>query len=356
MRQINFQQKMEVIDFYLEGFSTNDIVDKSQISKGAIISIIQDAREGKFVGLETKDRIDELHAVSVRLKKETLDLTQARLGFTFFRRLLDLGIEPDKLKEWVDFCSEISPTPPEGFIPVAMELFHLKKATGRSYGEISSEVKELSSQRGKLIKEVEDLKVNEAKAKELRSEIPKMQEEAQNLNMEKNKLESTLREYISFIDKRAEKLGISPDEFEKRFKELISLEDELASKRSEKSKLTGEVEALSERREKLSAHMEKASTDFQRDIKLIREMGSELAQIADMKGRYTREVEDMEWAEQILPFLRYPDKVDDPDFELAAAVVGCIDKWLPTQNLGFPWGIKWGDVKKHVQSKRAQLR
>ncbi len=98
MRQINFQQKMEVIDFYLEGFSTNDIVDKSQISKGAIISIIQDAREGKFVGLETKDRIDELHAVSVRLKKETLDLTQARLGFTFFRRLLDLGIEPDKLK------------------------------------------------------------------------------------------------------------------------------------------------------------------------------------------------------------------------------------------------------------------
>ncbi len=266
-----------------------------------------------------------------------------------------MNLEPDKLKEWVDFCSEISPTPPEGFIPAAMELFHLKKATGRSYGEISSEVKELSSQRGKLIKEVEDLKVNEAKAKELRSEIPKMQEEAQNLNMEKNKLEGTLREYISFIDKRAEKLGISPDEFEKRFKELIPLEEELSEKRSEKNKLAGEIEALSERREKLSAHMEQVSIDFQRDIKLVRDMRNELTQIAEMKGRYEREVEDMEWVEQIFPFLHYPDKVNDPDFELAAVVVGCIDKWLPTQNLGFPRGIKWGEIMKHVQSKRANL-
>jgi hypothetical protein len=95
---------------------------------------------------------------------------------------------------------------------------------------------------------------------------------------------------------------------------------------------------------------------FDKDIKLIRELGNELAQIAELKGRYAREVEDMEWAEQILPFLRYPDKVDDPDFELASTVVSCIDKWLPTQNLGFPWGIKWGDITRHVQAKRAQLR
>lgn len=38
------------------------------------------------------------------------------------------------------------------------------------------------------------------------------------------------------------------------------------------------------------------------------------------------EVKDMEWAKQILPFLRYPDKVDEPDFRLASVVIGCIDK------------------------------
>lgn len=64
----------------------------------------------------------------------------------------------------------------------------------------------------------------------------------------------------------------------------------------------------------------------------------------------------MEWAEQILPFLRYPDKVDDSDFKLASAVAGCIDKWLPKQNLGFSWEIKWGDIIRYVRSKRIQLR
>ena len=356
MRQITFGAKMEALELYLQALSANEIVAKTGISKGAVVSILKDAREGKFPALALKDRIDELHSLSVRLRKETLDLMQARLGFTFFQRLLDMDIEPDKLKEWIDFCSEISPTPPEGFIPAAMELSQIERETGKNYDEIASEVKELSNQRGKLISEVGDLKAREIKAKELRAEIQEIQKEAQKLRVEKDKLESVVSSLGSFLQKRAEKLGISPDELEARFKELISLEEELASKRSERSKLAGEIEALSETQKKLSFRMEKASADFDRDIKLIREMRNELAQIAEMKGRYVREVEDMEWAEQILPFLRYPDKIDDHDFNLASAVVGCIDKWLPTQNLGLPWGIKWGDITRYVQSKRAQLR
>jgi hypothetical protein len=356
MRPISFQQKMEVIELYLEGFSTNEIVDKSQISKGAVVSILKDAREGKFPGLELKDRIDELHTLSARLEKEALDLTQARLGFTFLKRLLGMDIEPDKLKEWVDFCSGISPTPPEGFIPAAMEVFHIERAGGKSYIEIASEVKELSDRREKLLSEVEHLKADEIRAKELKGEIEKIQIETKKLRTEKDKLESAVGSLSGFLQKRAEKLGISPDELEVRFKELVSLEKELASEKSEKAKLAGEIEALSERHEKLSSHMEKASADFDRDIKSIRETRNELLQIAEMKGRYEREVDDMEWAEKIVPFLRYPDKVDDPELKLASAVVGCIDKWLPTQQLGLTWQLKWGDITRHVQSKRAQLR
>ena len=102
--------------------------------------------------------------------------------------------------------------------------------------------------------------------------------------------------------------------------------------------------------------MEKASADFERDIKLIRQTRQELTEVADIKGRYEAEVKDMEWAKDILPFLRYPDKVDDPGFKLASVVVDCIDKWLPKQNLGFSLTVKWGDITRHVQSKRAQFR
>ncbi len=41
MRPISFQQKMEAIEFYLEGFTANDIVAKTGISKGAVVSILK---------------------------------------------------------------------------------------------------------------------------------------------------------------------------------------------------------------------------------------------------------------------------------------------------------------------------
>ncbi len=356
MRPISFQQKMEAIEIYLEGFSTNEIVAKTGISKGAVVSILKDAREGTFPDLELKDKIDELHTLSARLKKESIDLTQARLGFTFFMRLLSIDIEPDKLREWIDFCREICPVPPEGFMPAAMELLHIQRVTGKGYADIDSEVKELFGQREKLVREVENLKADEIKAKELKSEIEKTQKEANRLAVEKSKLETAVGSLNGFLQKRAEKLGISPNELEARFKELVSLEGEIATRRGEKNRLEGEIEALSERQGKLSSLMGKASADFEKDIKLIRETRNELVQIAEMKGRYAREVEDMKWAEQILPFLRYPDKVDDPDLNLVSTVIGCVDKWLPTQKLGFSWQIKWSDITKHVQSKRTQFR
>lgn len=87
MRQIPFQAKMEVLELYFQGLFADKVSEKTGVSKGAVISIIKDAREGKFPQLELKDRIDELHSLSLRLRKEGLDLIQAKLGFTFFRRL-----------------------------------------------------------------------------------------------------------------------------------------------------------------------------------------------------------------------------------------------------------------------------
>jgi predicted nucleic acid-binding Zn-ribbon protein len=292
----------------------------------------------------------------VRLRKENLDLAQAGLGFGFLERLQDIGVEPERMGEWIDFCSEISPSPPEGFIPAAMELLRVEEETGLSYNELASQVKALACEQQNLIDAVSDLKSKERRNKELGAEIDKNETWVSKLKVEKDRLEAEVSSLSSLIERRSEALGIPPGELEAKLGELFHLDDEVASKRSERNSLNGEIEALSERHEKLSSQMERASTDFDRDIKLIRTMRNELTQIAEMKGRYAREVEDMEWAEQILPFLRYPDKVDDHDLNLASAVIGCVDKWLPKQNLGLPWGIKWGDITRYVKSKRAQLR
>jgi DNA repair exonuclease SbcCD ATPase subunit len=357
MRQITFQAKMEALEFYLDGFSTNEIVNKTGISKGAVISILKDAREGKFPRLELKDRIDELHSLSVRLRKEGLDLTQAKLGFAFFKKLVDMDIEPEKVRGWIEFCSEISPSPPEGFIPAAMELLRIGKETGKGYAEIASEVNELCSQREKLIGEVGDLKAKESRAKELKDEVEKSEEEVQKLGLQKKQLESDVNSLNRSLQKRAGELGIPLHELQAKLRELVSLEEEIANKGKEKNRLQGEIEALTEREEKLSSRVEKAFSDFEKDIKLIRETSNELAKIAAMKGRYEKETEDLEWAAMVLPFLSDPDKVSDEDFSLISIVINCVDKWIQTQpewrySLYF---LNWDEIKRHVQSKRTEL-
>jgi len=356
MKQLPFETKMEVLDLYLQGFSADKVSEKTGVSKGAVISIIKDAREEKYPQLELKGRIDELHNLAVRLRKQNLDLTQARLGFSFLQRLLSLGVEPDRLEEWIAFCSEISPSPPEGFIPAAMELLHIEKETGKGYFQIASEVKELCSQREKLISEVGDLKAKESRARELRGEVKESEGKVEELRLQKEHLEKDVNSLKSFLGRKAEALGIPLHELEARLRDLVSLEEEIANRGKEKNKLEREIEALTERQEKLSSRVEKAFSDFEKDIKLIRETGNELAKIATMKGRYEKEVEDLEWAAKVLPFLSDPGKVSDDDFSLISIVINCVDKWIQTQP---EWryrlySLNWDEIKRYVQSKRME--
>jgi predicted nucleic acid-binding Zn-ribbon protein len=354
MRQIDFKTKMEALDLYFQGFSADQVVTKASISKGTVISILRDAKEGRFPGLELKDRIDELHNLSVRLRREGVDLVQAKLGFGFLKRLSDMNVEPDRVEEWIGFCSELSPTPPDGFLPAAMELFQIEKETGKSYAEIASEVKELFTQREKLIKQVGDLQAKEIRASELKDEIEGSEKEVDKLRAEKSKLESRVSSLRHFLEKRAEKLRVPLSELEEKLGELVSLKEEIASRTEERNKLEGELEALNERYTKFSSRMEKASSDFERDVKLIGEARDELARIAEMKGRYEQEIEDMEWAKRILPFLSDPDKVADKDFSLVPIVVNCLDKWIQAQpewRYGTDF-VTLGKIKDYVQSKR----
>lgn len=353
MRQLGFQVKMRVLDLYLQGLSADRVAERSGVSKGAVIAIIKDAREGQYPQLELKGMIDELHQLTVRLRKENLDIAQASLGFSFFRRLADMGIEPARMEVWLRFCEEISPRPPEGLIPAAIALLRVEKETGSSYAELASQVNELSSER-QLIDAVSDLKIKERRHGELRAEIEENEKRIGQLKLEKETLEVAVDTLKNFIQKRSEELGIPQGELEAKLKELVNIDAEINSKRSEYNRLQGEVEALSERQERLSSQMEKASADFERDIKLIRQIRQEVAAIAEMKGKYESEIEHLEWAARVLPFLSDPDKVSDPDFDLITIVINCVDKWIhlqPQWRYG-AFSLRWDEIKRYAEKQR----
>jgi len=238
-----------------------------------------------------------------------------------------------------------------------VELLHIEKETGKGYSEIASEVKELYSQREKLTIEVGDLKAKEDRAKELKGEVEESKERVQKLRLQREQLEKDVNSLNSFLQKKAEGLGIPLNELRARLGELVSLEEEIANKGKERNRLEGEIEALTQTQEKLSSRVQKAFSDFEKDIKLIGETSDELAKIAAMKGRYEKETEHLEWAARVLPFLSDPGKVSDDDFSLISIVINCMDKWIQTQpewRYRF-YSLNWDEIKRHVQSKTTEL-
>jgi hypothetical protein len=355
MKPLSFQDKMAVLDYYLQGLSADKVTEKTGVSKGAVISIIKDAREGRYPQLELKGRIDELHALAVRLRKENFDLTRARLGFGFLQRLLNVGVEVDVLEEWLDLCHEISPTPPEGFIPAAMELRCVGEETGLSYSKLATRVKELDDKRQRLSDAAVDLEVKETRYAELKVSIEENEKSVSRLRVEREKLEAEATSLKVLIEQCADEFGIPANELEAKLRKLINLDQEIAKRRSEHNRLGGEVDALSQRWEKLSSQMGKASTDFEEDIKLLKQVRLEVAALAEMKGEYNKEVENLEWATEVLPFLSDSEGTSDDDFSLISAVVNCVDRWIrlqPEWRLSW-YNLKWGDIKRYVESKRA---
>jgi chromosome segregation ATPase len=215
-------------------------------------------------------------------------------------------------------------------------------------------VKELTCERQNLIDAVAGLKLKEKRNKELGAEIDKNEKRVSELKIEKDRLEAEVSSLSSLIERRSEALDIPRDELKAKLGELVHLDDEVASKRSERNSLEGELGALSERHEKLSSQMEKASADFEHDMKLIIQVRKELTAMAEVKGRYEEKIENMEWAARVLPFLSDPDKVSDGDFSLISIVINCVDKWVQLQpEWRLRWySLSWSDIKRYVQSKR----
>lgn len=357
MREVPYQAKMEALALYLQGHSSNEIVDKTGISKGAVVSILGDAREGKFPVPGLKDRVDELHTLAVKLRKETLDVAEAKLGIVFLRRLAELEVEPEKLEAWLGFCSEISPSPPEGFLSAAMEFFHLTREVGKDYTQMLGEVKELSARRDSLAAEVGDLQPKEEKARELNKEIQGAEREVLRLQARRDELRPEVRELDHLLQRKAAALGIPLAELESRLNELVSLEGEIATGRQERDRLQGEIEALTERERKVSARMEKACGEFEKDSGLLKATRNELIEVRRLKGGLEREIEGMKWSLRVIPFLSDPDKVPDKDSSLIAIVVNCVDRWLATQpEFKYRSDPGWSHVKTCVHSRRMELR
>jgi len=79
MREISMELKMKAVNLFLTGSTFDEIAAKLPVSKGSVVSIISDFREGKLlIPQEMTTYIDELRRLVVDLRKQNTSVTQLK--------------------------------------------------------------------------------------------------------------------------------------------------------------------------------------------------------------------------------------------------------------------------------------
>lgn len=160
MPAITARKRMNVVRYYLQGFSYQEIVDKTGISKGSVVSILTDLKNGKFHGLENVyDEIDALREIAVDLRRRDLTLSEATIGIAAFQGIESLGVQPSEVNSLVEQVRRLTPegTESQDFISAVSAVIELEKRTGMAPKELEERVGELEGRHQTLQHQCKEL-------------------------------------------------------------------------------------------------------------------------------------------------------------------------------------------------------
>jgi len=194
MKELTERKKLQILRLFLEGYSYDDISNKSDVAKGTVVNVVNDLRAGRFPAFtDVAELVDVLRELSTELRRRGGGVSEALLGNAFFFRLNEMGVTPEKLWLWESMCREISPpeAPLEEFTAAALELFRLTKETGESYDSVAAKWSELHTESESLEQEVQDLR---SVKEELERTHGTLTEDIERLKDEKRALDTAIAE------------------------------------------------------------------------------------------------------------------------------------------------------------------
>lgn len=235
MKEISTAKRQEVVQYYVLGYSYEEIVGETGVSHGSVANIIKDVGDGRLtISGSTFDQANDLRQLSLDLKRKKLEPSQALLGLLLFERFRALGISPELVDRWAELSKRFTPVdfPAEEFFGVALRLHQLEKTEGRPFEDLTEEYKRKQEDMGKVSKDVDSL-LN--KKSQLSGEIGPLSKELESLKRVKEKLED-----------QTEIQNTKVEDLKVKVKEL----------KEEKAQLNRQVKDLERREEKLSANVE----------------------------------------------------------------------------------------------------
>ena len=151
---------MNSVRYYIQGYSYQEIAEKTGISKGSVVSIITDLKSGKFYPLENiTDEIDALREIAVDLRRRGVSLSQATMGLSAYQGFEALGVQPSEVGKVVAQVRQLTPegTEPQDFISAVSVVMELNQRTRMAPKELEERVGELEGQYHTLERQCKEL-------------------------------------------------------------------------------------------------------------------------------------------------------------------------------------------------------
>ena len=109
MKVIGIHTKYRVIELFLTGYTLDEIGKQLDVSKGSVVNIVNDFREGK---LQLPDHmtayVDSLRHLVVDMKKNGISLTQLKSYNRIYSKLQEMGASTEETEGWLDTCRDIA--------------------------------------------------------------------------------------------------------------------------------------------------------------------------------------------------------------------------------------------------------
>ena len=139
MKVIGIHTKYRVVEMFLNGYTLDEIVEQLPVSKGSVVSIISDFREGI---LQLPDHmtayIDSLRHLVVDMKKNGISLTQLKSYNRIYSKLQEMGASTEETEGWLDTCRDIasSTASDDRYYRMISDLVQLSSETGLNFREL----------------------------------------------------------------------------------------------------------------------------------------------------------------------------------------------------------------------------
>ena len=165
MKEISRAQRLEVAQYYLFGYSYEEIEAETGVSHGSIANIVRELENGRLTIPGTLvDQLNDLRRLSSDLKKKELQPSQALLGLMLFERFRSLEITLEQLDIWAEIIKGFAQPDfsPKDFFEAAFRLRELEESQGKPFETLAEEYTRSEEAVDKLKAEVDSLSKNKA--------------------------------------------------------------------------------------------------------------------------------------------------------------------------------------------------